>query len=218
MALRQGLLTFGKTAGLVRWGAPGLGRTVTTSSFLRQSEPVAIQSEPESEAGWGQTKISTILKEKGKDSGAWCWCSKDDTVFDAVKKMAKANVGSLVVFDPSKLTPDVAGKYHAASTDAVLGIITERDYLTKVVVQGRSSAQLKVAQIMTPQEKLQTVAPDRSVLEVMEMMVDKSFRHVPVVDGGELLGMISIRDVVHVMVKEHRNEVGKLQEYIQGTY
>lgn len=57
-----------------------------------------------------------------------------------------------------------------------------------------------------------------SVLDVMELMINKNFRHVPVVDEGRLLGMASMRDVVHVMLKEHREEVGRLQEYIQGTF
>jgi len=100
----------------------------------------------------------------------------------------------------------------------VVGIVTERDYLTKVVVVGKSSSTLHVAEIMTPQSKLMTMSPYNSVLEAMALMMDKNIRHVPVVDRNQYLGMISIRDVVGTMVQEHREEVGRLHEYIQGSY
>lgn len=133
--------------------------------------------------------------------------------------MTHANVGSLLVFDPSKVSvQDRGAKSHAK--DAVVGIFTERDYLTKVVVKGRNSSNTKISEIMTPSKSLVTVTPQHSVLDVMELMVEKNFRHVPVVDGdsGTMSGMVSIRDVVHVMLKEHREEVGRLNEYIQGTF
>jgi len=118
-----------------------------------------------------------------------------------------------------KVSVQVRGaKSHAK--DAVVGIFTERDYLTKVVVKGRNSSNTKISEIMTPSKSLVTVTPQHSVLDVMELMVEKNFRHVPVVDGdsGTMSGMVSIRDVVHVMLKEHREEVGRLNEYIQGTF
>jgi signal-transduction protein with cAMP-binding, CBS, and nucleotidyltransferase domain len=92
------------------------------------------------------------------------------------------------------------------------------DYLRKVVVKGRSSSTTKVSEIMTSTDSLVTVTPAHSVLDVMELMVEKNFRHVPVVDEAAMAGMVSIRDVVHVMLKEHREEVGRLNEYIQGTF
>ena len=87
-----------------------------------------------------------------------------------------------------------------------------------MVVKGRNSSSTKVSDIMTPAKSLVTVTPHHSVLDVMELMVEKNFRHVPVVDTGAMSGMVSIRDVVHVMLKEHREEVGRLNEYIQGTF
>ena len=94
-----------------------------------------------------------------------------------------------------------------------------RDYLTKVVVKGRNSHNTKVCDIMTPVKELVMVTPTNSVLDVMELMVEKNFRHVPVVEQcGTMAGMVSIKDVVHVMLKEHREEVGRLNEYIQGTF
>jgi signal-transduction protein with cAMP-binding, CBS, and nucleotidyltransferase domain len=132
-------------------------------------------------------------------------------------QMTHANVGSLLVFDPSSINVHEKDA-KAKSKEAVVGIFTERDYLTKVVVKGRNSSNTKVREIMTPAASLVTVTPHHSVLDVMELMVEKNFRHVPVIEGGSMSGMVSIRDVVHVMVKEHREEVGRLNEYIQGTF
>lgn len=87
-----------------------------------------------------------------------------------------------------------------------------------MVVKGRQSTNTKVTEIMTPAATLVTVTPQHSVLDVMELMVEKNFRHVPVVEKGAMTGMVSIKDVVHVMLKEHREEVGRLNEYIQGTF
>lgn len=136
-------------------------------------------------------------------------------------QMANANVGSLLVFDPSKISISRESgdiKLKSAAKEAVVGIFTERDYLTKIVVKGRNSSNTKVSAVMTPGESLITVTPSHSVLDVMELMVAKNFRHMPVISEGTMAGMVSVRDVVHVMLKEHREEVGRLQEYIQGTF
>jgi CBS domain-containing protein len=172
---------------------------------------------PKTKGGWGETKVFDLLQQKPGNQGAWLWCSKDDFVIDAVKKMTKANVGSLLVFDPSKLNPSQK-ELKSVSGDAVVGIVTERDYLTKVVVQGKSSATLPVANIMTPESKLCTVNLHQSVAEVLTIMLDNNIRHVPVVQEGNYLGMLSIRDAVSVMVQEHREDVKNLHEYIQGSY
>ena len=92
------------------------------------------------------------------------------------------------------------------------------DYLTKVVVQGKQSTTTPVSAIMTAASKLLTVPPAASVVDVMSLMTDHNIRHVPVVDGGSYLGMVSIKDVVQTMLEEHREEVGRLQEYISGGY
>ncbi|KAK9906807.1 hypothetical protein WJX75_008399 [Coccomyxa subellipsoidea] len=193
-------------------------RALATSSTFKHAVADDLGSDSSKgmgKQGWGQTKIGQVLQSK-HDAGAWLWCSKDDLVIDAVRKMTKGNVGSLLVFDPEKITIDQPIK--EASGDAVVGIVTERDYLTKVVVVGKSSSDLPVSKIMTPQSKLLTVTPQQSVVHVMELMIDNNFRHVPVVNDGTYLGMVSIRDVVGVMVDEHREEVGRLHEYIQGSY
>lgn len=195
-------------------------RSVATSAFLLQpdaGQPVPADKE-QSKQGWGQTRIYEVLEDKKENSGAWLWCSKDDFMIDAIRKMAKGNVGSLLVFDPSKIDIASEQQVKSAAGDAVVGIVTERDYLTKIVVKGKSSSSVPVHEIMTPAQKLMTVTPNHSVLEVMEMMNDNNFRHVPVVNEGQYLGMVSIRDVVSIMVQEHREEVGRLHEYIQGSY
>ncbi|CAK0771436.1 hypothetical protein CVIRNUC_003860 [Coccomyxa viridis] len=202
--------------GIAKPYTPFFCRSVSTSSPAHWAVATDLADNSKaSKQGWGQTKIGQVLQAK-HDAGAWLWCSKDDLVIDAIRKMTKGNVGSLLVFDPSKIQIDQPIK--EASGDAVVGIVTERDYLTKVVVVGKSSSELPVSAIMTPQSKLMTVTPQQSVVDVMTLMIDNTFRHVPVVDKGNYLGMISIRDVVGVMVEEHREEVGRLHEYIQGSY
>ncbi|EIE24360.1 CBS-domain-containing protein [Coccomyxa subellipsoidea C-169] len=192
-------------------------RALATSSTFKQAvaDDLGSDSSRVGKQGWGQTKIGQVLQSK-HDAGAWLWCSKDDLVIDAVKKMTKGNVGSLLVFDPEKITIDQPIK--EASGDAVVGIVTERDYLTKVVVKDQSSKDLAVSQIMTDKSKLMTATPQQSVVDVMKLMTENNFRHVPVVHEGKYLGMVSIRDVVHVVVEEHKEEVGRLHEYIQGSY
>lgn len=215
MALSSTLARFGR--GLLAARQPlvvAASRSLSTSSVIGTAETAA---EPSSERGWGSTKIADLLRakaEKGGDNGGWLSVSKDDLVIKAVEKMTKGNVGSLLVYDPSKVSPDS----DKASEDAVCGIVTERDYMTRMVIQGRSSLTTPVSEIMTPGKKLITTEPSDTVVDVMEQMVDNNIRHVPVVDKGLMVGMISMRDMVNVMVKEHRDEVGQLQEFIAGTY
>lgn len=185
-------------------------RAVSTMTFAASAEPASDNVE---RTGWGSTKVADLLRAKGTDSGAWLWVSKDDLVIDAVRKMTKGNVGSLLVFDPTKVSVDAT----QASEEAVCGIITERDYLTKMVIQGRSSLSTKVAEVMTPGKKLLTAEPEDTVVEVMSAMSDNNVRHMPVVDQGNMVGMVSMRDMVNVMVKEHREEMAHMQDYIAGN-
>lgn len=189
--------------------------TIPRTSSLRVNSSSAADSSTAA-LGWGQTRISDVLKIKA-DQGKWLFCSKDDTVFDAVVKMAKANVGSLLVFDGSKVQV-TEGRIESASTDAVTGIITERDYLTKIACEGRSSKETLVEEVMTAGSKLLTVSPGHTVVETMEIMADNNIRHVPVVQEDVMYGMVSIRDMVKIMVREHRSEMDNMQRYIQGMY
>lgn len=158
------------------------------------------------ERGFESTKISDILKSKGKSAdGSWLWCTTEDTVYDAVKSMTQNNVGALVVVKPGE-------------AKAIAGIITERDYLRKIIVQGRSSKSTKVGDIMTEENKLITVTPRTKVLHAMQLMTDKRIRHIPVIDDSGMVGMLSIGDVVRAVVDEHREELNRLNAYIQGGY
>ncbi|KAJ6885219.1 CBS domain-containing protein CBSX3 [Populus alba x Populus x berolinensis] len=157
------------------------------------------------EHGFESTRIADILKKKGKGAdGSWLWCTTDDTVYDAVKSMTQHNVGALVVVKPGE-------------QKSIAGIITERDYLRKIIVQGRSSKSTKVGDIMTEENKLITVTPDTKVLKAMQLMTDKRIRHIPVIDDKEMIGMVSIGDVVRAVVSEHREELDRLNAYIQGV-
>ncbi|CAK9871648.1 unnamed protein product [Sphagnum jensenii] len=158
------------------------------------------------EHGFERSTIADILKEKGqKADGSWLWCTVDETVYDAVKHMTSHNVGALLVVKPGE-------------AKALAGIITERDYLRKIIVQGRSSKTTKVGDIMTEENKLITVSPDTKVLRAMELMTDNRIRHIPVVENKEMKGMVSIGDVVRAVVDEHREELQRLSSFIQGSY
>ncbi|KAL2945364.1 CBS domain-containing protein CBSX3 mitochondrial, partial [Bienertia sinuspersici] len=136
----RGLLLNGKNAVLqhVRLGNQFL-RPVTCVRY-ESATPARID-----EHGFERTTISDILKEKGKGAdGSWLWCKTDDSVYDA---MTQHNVGALLVVKPGE-------------QESVTGIITERDYLRKIIVQGRSSKSTKVGDIMTEENKLITVTPD----------------------------------------------------------
>jgi len=158
------------------------------------------------EHGFESTTIADVLKTKGKSAdGSWLWCTTDDTVYDAVQSMTHHNVGALVVVKPGE-------------QKSVAGIITERDYLRKIIVQGRSSKSTKVGDIMTEENKLITVTPDTKVLKAMQLMTDNRIRHIPVIKDKDMLGMVSIGDVVRAVVSEHRDELDRLNAFIQGGY
>jgi CBS domain-containing protein len=92
------------------------------------------------------------------------------------------------------------------------------DYLRKIIVQGRSSKSTKVGDIMTEENQLITVKPDTRVLQAMQLMTEKRIRHIPVIDGTGMVGMVSIGDIVRAVVSEHREELNRLNAYIQGGY
>lgn len=134
-----------------------------------------------------------ILEIKGKD--VWT-ISPDDSVFDALRLMARVDVGALMVMDGNKL----------------IGIISERDYARKVILVGKSSKETLVKEIMT--KKVVTIHPMQTCEECMDLMTKNQIRHLPVVDDGELIGVISIGDVVkHIIYKQReaiKNLTGKV--------
>ncbi|KAE8733497.1 CBS domain-containing protein CBSX3 [Hibiscus syriacus] len=166
----------------------------------------SVSSASMEEHGFESTTISDVLKAKGKAAdGSWLWCTTDDTVYNAVKSMTQHNVGALVVVQPG-------------DQKSIAGIITERDYLRKIIIHGRSSKSTKVGDIMTEENKLITVTPETKVLQAMQLMTDNRIRHIPVINDKEMIGMVSIRDAVRAVVSEQRAELDCLNAFIQGGY
>jgi CBS domain-containing protein len=120
------------------------------------------------------------------------------SVFEALQLMAGKNVGALLVIDDGTL----------------VGIISERDYARKVVLKGKSSKDTLVKEIMT--EKVVYVRPDESIEECMALMTEKHIRHLPVIDKGEIIGVISIGDVVRAVISDQKFIIAQLENYISG--
>ncbi|KAL5558025.1 hypothetical protein UlMin_034236 [Ulmus minor] len=150
------------------------------------------------------TVAEVLLLKEGKTIGPWLCCNSNDIVVDAVKNMAKNNIGSLVVLKPDQ-------EQHVA------GILTERDYIRKILAEGRSPTTTRVGEIMTDEDKLITVTSNTNILQAMQLMTEKNIRHVPVIDG-KLVGMISIKDVVRAVVDQQSGELKRLKGYIRGEY
>ena len=120
------------------------------------------------------------------------------SVFDAIKLMADKAVGSLLVMDGAELK----------------GIVTERDYARKVIIKGRSSETTRVSEIMT--SDVCTVVSTDTVNNCMTVMSSRKIRHLPVVDDGEVVGMISIGDLVQAIITDQQEEIEHLEHYISG--
>lgn len=140
-------------------------------------------------------QVKHLLEVKGK--GAYS-VAPDAPVIDAIRQMAEKNVGALVVIKGSEL----------------VGIVSERDYARKVILKDRSSRDTPVADIMTA--SVVTVAPDATVDECMRLCTDSRFRHLPVVDAGRVIGMVSIGDLVKAVISEQKETINQLESYIAG--
>ncbi|KAL8543488.1 hypothetical protein ACS0TY_004144 [Phlomoides rotata] len=157
------------------------------------------------EKGLQNTTVAQVLLTKGEEKvGSWIWCRTDDSVYDAIKRMAQNNIGSLVVLKPGE-------------QQLIAGIFTERDYLRKVIVQDRSPKHTKVGEIMTDQDKLISVSSGTNVLHAMQLMTENHIRHAPVIDG-KIVDMISMVDVVRAVLEQQHGEVKRLTDLIQGDY
>jgi CBS domain-containing protein len=120
------------------------------------------------------------------------------SVFDAVRRMAEKNIGALLVMEDVK----------------IVGIITERDYARKIILMGRSSKETPVRDIMT--SPVMYVRPDHTNEECMALMTDNRVRHLPVMDNGKLIGLISIGDLVKDIIAEQKFTIQQLEHYIMG--
>ena len=119
-----------------------------------------------------------------------------ESVFDALQTLATHDVGALMVMDEGRL----------------VGILSERDYTRKIALQGKASKDTRVADIMTA--KVLTVAADSRTEDCMALMSQKKIRHLPVVDGDKVLGMISIRDIMDEIIADQEATISQLQTYI----
>lgn len=138
-------------------------------------------------------QVKHLLESKGKEVYA---VAPDASVYEAIRQMAEKNVGALVVIKGSEL----------------VGIISERDYARKVILQDKSSRDTPVADIMTA--SVITVSPDATVDECMRLCTDGRLRHLPVRDGDRVVGVISIGDLVKTVISEQKQTINQLESYI----
>ena len=141
--------------------------------------------------------VGAILSHKG--SAVWS-IAPNSMVFDAIQLMADKNVGALPVVEKGEL----------------VGIISERDYTRKVILKGKSSKDTPVRDIMT-QEPV-TVHPGDSVGECMHVMTEKRVRHLPVMEGAKMVGLLSIGDLVRRIISAQTATIDNLEKYITGDY
>jgi len=144
-------------------------------------------------------KVSVTVLLSEKSSSVHC-IPESSTVEQAVLEMNRHRIGSVIV----------------KRGDEVCGIFTERDVLTRVVSAGRDSKTTYVREVMT--ENFQSITPETSVEDAMQMMTDRRVRHLPVLDGGHLAGMLSIGDVTRWLLKVNEMEAENLRRYIFSEY
>jgi CBS domain-containing protein len=139
--------------------------------------------------------VKHLLDSKGRQIIS---IAEEASVLDAIKLMAERSIGSLLVMRDGELK----------------GIVTERDYARKVIVKGRSSKSTQVKEIMTA--KVRTAKTNQTVNECMTVMTERRIRHLPVVEDGEVLGLISIGDLVQAIIADQQEEIEQLGQYISG--
>jgi CBS domain-containing protein len=139
--------------------------------------------------------VAQLLSNKGN---ALYSVGSQESVLDAIKRMAEFEIGALLVIDYGKL----------------VGVLSERDYARKVVLKGRSSAEMKVGEIMS--SPAITVSSNTTINTCMMVMTERKFRHLPVLDGDTIVGVVSIGDLVRNIIETQQAEIAQLQQYIAG--
>ncbi len=141
--------------------------------------------------------VALILRQKGSDVHS---ISPNVTVYEALEKLADKDIGALVVMDGPEL----------------VGVLSERDYVRKVFIKGRSSKEMMVHEIMS--SPVVTVNVSTTVDECMRQMTDERCRHLPVVEQGRVVGVVSIGDLVNWIITTQDHTINQLQDYISGKY
>jgi CBS domain-containing protein len=141
------------------------------------------------------TTVRHLLEEKGR---AIFRVDPDDPVLEAIRSMAEHHVGALLVMHEEQL----------------VGIVSERDYARKVILMGRSSGETPVSVIMTT--PVTTVGPDATVEECMRLMTERRIRHLPVIERGRVVGVVSIGDLVKSVIEDQQHAIEQLQSYIHS--
>jgi CBS domain-containing protein len=140
--------------------------------------------------------VKQLLEGKGRQ--VWS-VHPDTTVYDALRLMAEKGIGALVVVHDGDL----------------VGLVSERDYARKVILEGRSSRETAVAEIMS--ETILHVSPDQTINDCMALMTDKKFRHLPVLEDGRIVGILSIGDLVKAIIAEQEFVIEQMEHYISGS-
>ena len=141
--------------------------------------------------------VRSMLRHKGTEI---FWLTPEATVYEAVAMMADKSVGAMLVLSGGKLT----------------GIVSERDYARKVILKGKHSHEMQVKEIMT--SPVFTVSPSHSVEDCMRVITSHRIRHLPVMEGDALVGMVSIGDVVRSIISAQAHAIDQLSGYIEGRY
>jgi CBS domain-containing protein len=156
-------------------------------------EDADIRGKPMNSSG----TVSALLHHKG--SAIWS-VAPETTVFEAIKLMAEKNIGALLVMSGGKLA----------------GVVTERDYTRKVILHGKSSRETRVREIIS--NETISVGLNHSVEECMKLMTEHRTRHLPVVEGDKVVGLVSIGDLVNWIISTQSAQIDQMKQYIAGGY